>query len=153
MDLCLLAGLCRRRAKPVCTRALGTHCHQSQHSAPIVNLTRIPKGPTPPHPPHPPPPPCQHCMFLHKHSIHAILCFICSGYLKKNRENNLSMSLMWTFSFFWNKYWTLTYLHNNYLCTYDLDSPVHNVLDAPKNPPTCQSNGYAHIQNIMHMAE
>jgi hypothetical protein len=29
-------------------------------------------------------------------------------------------------------------VRNNYLCTYDLYSPVHN--------------GYAHIQNIMHRA-
>jgi hypothetical protein len=62
--------------------------------------------------------------------------------------------------------------HNIYLCTYDLYSPVHNVLDAcisitrarerglgpgiesflgPVKPPlTCPSNGYARIQNIMH---
>ncbi len=85
--------------------------------------------------------------------------------------------------------------YNSYLCTCDLYSPVHNVLDAcisimrasgrglgpgsreflgpvkwhradrrgpvgaqkfkisrTQPAPTCSSNGYAHIQNIMHRA-
>jgi hypothetical protein len=76
-------------------------------------------------------------------------------------------------------------MHFNYLCTCDLYSPVHNVLDAfisntrasgrelgtrireflgpvkwqrddrrvpfgAQPTPTCPSNGYARIQNIMH---
>jgi hypothetical protein len=51
---------------------------------------------------------------------------------------------------------------NNYLCTHDLYSSVHNVLDAcisltrasgkGSTPPTCPSNGFACIQNIMHRA-
>ncbi len=69
----------------------------------------------------------------------------------------------------------------HYLCTYDLYSPVHNVLGMRANPlrgevgggwalefepfgaqkarefqahppPTFSSNGYARIQNIMHRA-
>jgi hypothetical protein len=58
MDLCLLAGLwVGGGLNRFALGALGTHCHQSQHSAPIVNLTRIPKGPTSPAPSHLPPPP------------------------------------------------------------------------------------------------
>jgi hypothetical protein len=66
----------------------------------------------------------------------------------------------------------------NHLCTYDLYSPVHNILDTrisitwasgrgwalefkgPKKlsnsraqpPPACPCNGYTRIQNIMHGA-
>jgi hypothetical protein len=62
--------------------------------------------------------------------------------------------------------------HISYFWTYDLYGPIHNALDAgietlgechlgPKKgeiskaqpPPTCQSNGFAHIKIIMYRAE
>ncbi len=41
---------------------------------------------------------------------------------------------------------------NNYLCTYDLYSPVHNVWMRAYALRGEVGNGYAHIQNIMHRA-